>query len=80
MQAQSSQQKVEVQGELKLGEAQMRTLAPDAIHVWNLTLEKGQYVEVRIAQKSIDVIVRLVDAKGVRKTEINNADETMGKL
>ncbi len=77
-QAQTPQQKVQPQGALKLGETQKRTLAPEAIHVWDLALVKGQYGVVEVEQKGIDVVVRIVDPQGVRKSEIDSPTGTAG--
>ena len=78
VQTQPSQQKLEVQGELKLGQAQTRTLAPEVIHVWNLALEKGQYVVVEVLQKGIDVVVRIVDSNGIHRSEFDSPIGTAG--
>ncbi len=71
LQMQPSQQKLEIQTALKLGETQTRTLAPDAIHVWRLALEAGQYAVIRVAQKVIDVVVGVVDSQGVQRFEVD---------
>ncbi|MCI0557463.1 MAG: tetratricopeptide repeat protein, partial [Nitrososphaera sp.] len=76
-QTQSGQQKVEVQGSLKLGKSQKRTLTPETIHVWSLNLKTNQCAVLEIEQRGIDVMVRLVDPKGVHKREF---DSPIGKV
>ncbi len=77
-QTQTPQQKVQAQGALKLDETQKRTLPPDAFHVWNLTLEAGQYVVVEVEQKGIDVVVRIVDPKGTQRSEFDSPTGATG--
>lgn len=78
MQTQPSQQKLEVQGELKLGETQTRTLASDETHVWSVALDKGQYVVVEVEQKDIDIMVRIIDPTGIQRKEIDSPTGTKG--
>ena len=74
IQTQSSQEKIEAQGALKLGEAQTRTLAPGTVHVWSITLESGQYAVVEVLQKGIDVVVQLMTPYLKPLIEVNFTD------
>lgn len=78
LQMQPSHQKLEVQGAIKFGETQTRTLAPDAIHAWNLALQAGQYVVVEVLQKGIAVVVRIVDPDGAQRGEFDSSTGAAG--
>jgi len=77
-QTQPSEEKVEEQGFLKLGEAQQRTLAPGTVHVWGLLMKKGQFVAVEVVEKSINTLVRVTDSNGAHLSEFDNPGQIWG--
>ncbi|MGH7599722.1 MAG: tetratricopeptide repeat protein, partial [bacterium] len=79
IQTQSNQEKMEAQGALTLSEPQKRTLAPQTIHVWNLALKTNQYAVVEVTQKSIDVVIRIVDPNGAHKREFDSQARLSGR-
>jgi tetratricopeptide (TPR) repeat protein len=78
-QAQQEEKPIVDQGVLQfVGEKYTRTLSPDTIHVWNLALEKGRYVEVEVVQQGIDVVVRVLDPAGLQKGEFDSPTGASG--
>jgi len=70
-QAQPAQEKIELQGVLKLGTPQTKTLAPGTVHVWNLTVKQGQYAVVEAVENSINLVVRIITPGSVQRAEFN---------
>jgi len=79
VQSQAIHHKTEIQGRLTLGETQVRTLVPGTIHVWTLSLKSGQYAAVKVLQKGIDVVIRIVNPRGEGKGKFNSPEGTFGK-
>jgi len=71
VQAQPAQEKIELQGDLKLGAPQTRTLAPGTIHEWHLALAKGQFAVVEVSQKNSNVEWYAVRSSGQVVVEVS---------
>lgn len=48
-----------------------RTLAPSDSHIYSIELKNGEALEAEIVQESIDVVIDILDADGVRLSQID---------
>ena len=59
-------------GELKLGASGEQEMKGGETHSYRITLKAGQYVNVAVEQKGIDVLVRIFGPDGQKLTQVDN--------
>jgi len=64
--------------EIVVGKPVERELAGNAAHNYRLRVEAGQYLQLLVEQRGIDVVVSLFDADGKKLTEIDSPNGTQG--
>lgn len=63
---------------LTLGKPIERTLKSDEFHSYTLILQAGQFLNVVVEQKGIDVVVTLFDANNKKTVEVDSPNGTQG--
>src|SRR5688572_22924342 len=66
------------QGALVLGEETSRRIAPPAAHRWTVELAAGEYAEVEVAQRGVDLVVRVLTPSGTLREEYDDMPGTSG--
>jgi hypothetical protein len=68
---------VQAQGELQPGRTIERTISRGQLQRFSITLEKGQYLQLAVEQKGIDVVIRVMSPEGRLLGEFDspNGDE-----
>src|SRR5690348_5205844 len=64
-------------GEVLPGAPIERELSGDEIHAYHVTLVSGQYLQMAVAQISINVVVLLYDPDGKKLVEIDSPQSTL---
>ncbi len=64
---------------LSVGREVERPLAGGETHSFNLNLSQGQFVEVRVDQRGIDVLLRLYSPENKRIAEIDSPNSSQGR-
>ena len=72
-QTQSSQEKVQLQGFLKIAEPKEKTLPSGGTHSWQIALESDRYISIEVLQKSVDVVIRIFNPESILKGEFDKA-------
>jgi len=65
--------------QLTTGQVIERELKGDEAHSYSLALTAGQYLNVAVEQKGIDVVVALFDANGKKVIEVDSPNGTQGE-
>lgn len=63
---------------LTTGQSIEREIKGDEAHSYNLVLAAGQYLNVVVEQKGVDVVVALFDANNNKLTEVDSPNGTQG--
>ncbi len=64
--------------QLTTGQVIERELKGDEAHSYSLALTAGQYLNVVVEQKGVDVVVTLFDADGKKVLEVDSPNGTQG--
>jgi len=64
--------------ELKLNEVVERELSKGQMHEYQVTLKAGEFMQVRVEQKGVDVVLSICSRDGKQLVEMDSPNEAEG--